>query len=450
MAVGAYQAINFIYRSYVQAQPHIAPGLLDIYKRHPVYCRRLLLALGLDLARPPSVLITGSKGKGSTSAIIASLLQAAGYKTGLFTGPHLVDFCDRVRLNWQKIPEADLVRLTEVVRPHIEEMQGEMPLDHYLGPVGTVLAIALTWFREQGAEFRVLECGRGALADDVNVMANRWSVLTPIMFEHADYLGPTLLDIAANKIAAVKSGQELCVSQSQEPQVAVLLKSLCRAVGVPLKLEGEDYGVTAEKTGLEGTSFAYRSPRRARSFHLPLAGRFQAQNAGAALALVEEIVPDIDDETLQAGLSAARWPGRCQLVPGTPPIILDGAINARSAAFLAELLAERPEPLYIVLGVPADKDWPGVVVALAPLARAVWLTEASNKTLVFPPEAVCLAEAKKYNPRSQALPGADQAIGAAVAAAQAGGGAVVIAGTLSLLRDAKLYIQNTLGRESDE
>ena len=141
----------------------------------------------------------GSKGKGSTSVMIARLLQAAGHRTGLFTGPHLVDFCERIRLNGQKIPEQDLIRLVQVIKPHVEELSRTMPPDHYLGPVGTVLAVALLWFREQGTDVHVLECGRGALADDVNVIENRWSVLTPVMLEHPNNLGPTLLDIAANK-----------------------------------------------------------------------------------------------------------------------------------------------------------------------------------------------------------------------------------------------------------
>ena len=118
-----------------------------------------------------------------------------------------------------------------------------MPPDHYLGPVGTVLAVALLWFREQGTDVHVLECGRGALADDVNVIENRWSVLTPVMLEHPNNLGPTLLDIAANKMAVIKSGQELCVSYSQDAQVEKLLKSLCRHLAVPLKLAGRDFSV---------------------------------------------------------------------------------------------------------------------------------------------------------------------------------------------------------------
>jgi len=212
------------------------------------------------------VLITGSKGKGSTSVLIARLMQAAGRRTGLFTGPHLVDFCERIRINWEKIPEPEFVRLVETVRPHVEKINATMPLGHYMGPVGTVLAVALLWYREQGTEFNVLECGRGALADDVNVMANRWSVLTPIMLEHPDFLGPTLLDIAANKMAVLKSGQELCVSYRQVPEVTTLLKSLCRRMQVPLKLAGEDFDVDVLSTSLLGSEFRYKSQRRASTF----------------------------------------------------------------------------------------------------------------------------------------------------------------------------------------
>src|SRR5690554_1391927 len=154
-----------------------------------------------------------------------------------------------------------------------------MPPDHYLGPVGTVLAVALLWFREQGTDVHVLECGRGALADDVNVIENRWSVLTPVMLEHPNNLGPTLLDIAANKMAVIKSGQELCVSYSQDAQVEKLLKSLCRHLAVPLKLAGRDFSVQVLASGLMGTRFMYKSRRRQSIFTVPLPGKFQAYNA---------------------------------------------------------------------------------------------------------------------------------------------------------------------------
>lgn len=445
----AYNAIKSIYRSYVLAQPHITPGLLDIYKRHPGYCRQLIQELGLSLSQPPSVLIAGSKGKGSTSAIIASIMQAAGYKTGLFTGPHLVDFCERVRINWQKIPEREFVRLTEKIMVLVKKIQASMPPDHYLGPVGTVLAVALLWFRQEHTDFHVLECGRGALADDVNVIANRWSVLTPIMFEHQDQLGPTLLDIAANKMAVVKSGQEVCVSYRQQPEVTTLLRSLCRAVEVPLKLGGEDFSVAVTAAGLEGSTFEYRSRQRKSLFHIPLAGRFQAYNAGVAIALAEEVLPGIGDDILQAGLDNARWPGRCQLVAGSPPIFLDGAINAESAAYLRELVSKGNKPLYFVLGVPADKDWQGVIGTLAPEGEAVWLTRASNNSLVFPPADEALATGEKYNANVRVTEDAAAALEEALAAAGAEG-VVVVAGTMSLLRDAKIYIQSHLGRECDE
>lgn len=444
----SYQAIKFIYSSYVRAQPNIDPKLLDIYKRYPGYCRRLLLDLDLSLSEPPSVLITGSKGKGSTSVLTASLMQAAGYKTGLFTGPHLVDFCERIRIDWAKIPEPEFVRLVEVVRPHVERITAAMPPNHYMGPVGIVLAVALLWYREQGTDFHVLECGRGALTDDVNVINNRWSVLTPIMLEHPDNLGPTLLDIAANKMAVIKTGQKVCVSYRQVPEVKTLLKSLCRRLGVPLKLADEDFSIEILDTGLAGSKFVYKSRRREGVFSVPLPGRYQAYNAGTAIALAEEIVPGISDDTVQSGLSGARWPGRCELVPGTPPIILDGAINAESAGYLRELLEQSGKPLHIVIGVPADKDWMGVISTLAPIASSVWLTRASNTHLTFPPDEAVLAEAKLYAPNAQARPGMAAALGEALEAA-GDNGMVVVAGTQSLIRDAKIEILE-MGRQMNE
>lgn len=442
----SYQEIKFIYQSYVRAQPYLDANLLDIYKRHPGYCSQLLQGLGLSLAEPPALLVTGSKGKGSTSALVASLAQAAGYRTGLFTGPHLVDFCERIRFNWGKIPEPEFRRLVGVVRPQVEKICAEMPSGHYLGPVGTVLAVALLWFREKGTNFHVMECGRGALADDVNVLRNRWSILTPIMLEHPGNLGPTLLDIAANKMAVIKSGQELCVSYRQVPEVTRLLKSLSRRLHVPLKLAGEDFSVDVLQSDLDGSRFVYKSRCRESIFIVPLLGRFQAFNAGVAIALAEEVFSGIDDQTLQTGLDSVRWPGRCELVPGEPPVILDGAINAESAAFLRELLTQTAKPVYLVLGVPADKDWRGVISTLAPLAHALWLTRASNAHLVFPDDQEVLAEAQKYISASAAVPGMAEALDEAVAAADTRG-VVVIAGTQSLIRDAKIEIQEKLGRE---
>ena len=441
----AYQQIKFIYQSYVRAQPHIAPNLLDVHKRHPQYCRRLLEKLGLSLSTPPSVLVTGSKGKGSTSVFLARMMQTAGFRTGLFTGPHLVDFCERIRVNGEKIPEPELIRLIEFVRPYVEGLTGAMPADHYMGPVGTVLAVALLWYREQGTDFHVLECGRGALADDVNVMANRWSVLTPIMLEHPENLGPTLLDIAANKMAVIKSGLQLCVSYRQTREVTNLLKSLCRRFGVPLKLADEDFTVEVLETGLAGSTFRYKSRRRDSVFRAPLPGSFQSYNAGVALALAEEILPDGGDEIFQAGLSTVRWPGRCELLPGTPTIILDGAINAQSAEYLRELLQYIGKPLHIIIGVPRDKDWQGVIETLAPLASSVLLTQASNKHLIFPRADEVVTEAQKFNPHSQGVENMRSALARAVESAGEDG-AVVIVGTQSLIRDAKIEIQEQLGR----
>lgn len=445
----SYNAIKFIYQSYVKAQPHLDQNLLDIFKRHPDYCRQLLRRLDLSLSDPPSVLITGSKGKGSTSALIANLLQSAGYKTGLFTGPHLVDFCERIRINWSKIPESEFVRLVEFIRPEVEGLCAEMPLDHYMGPVGTTLAVALLWFREQGADFHVLECGRGALADDVNVIRSSWSVLTPIMLEHPDNLGPTLLDIAANKMAVIKPGQKLCVSYAQTPEIETLLKSMCKRLNVPLKLAEEDFAVEVVETSLSGSIFKYKSVKRESIFKIPLPGRFQAFNAGVSIALAEEAVPGISDAVLQAGFDAARWPGRCEIVPGEPMIILDGAINAESAGHLRELLEQAGKPLYIVFGVPADKDWQGALAILAPLAESVWLTKASNTHLIFPPDQEVLALGRGYNKQCKTVAGMTEALAQAIAAA-GNDGAVIVAGTQSLIRDAKIEIQAQLGRGCNE
>ncbi len=443
----SYQAIKYIYQSYVDAKPHIPPGLFDVDKRNPRYTRMLLDILGLPIDTTPTVLLAGSKGKGSTSALVASLQQQAGMKTGLFTGPHLVDFMERIRVDGEKIPEEDFVRLVNWLRPAADSLIAKLPPSHYLGPVGLVLVVALAWYREQMADFNVVECGRGALADDANILWNNWSLLTPVMLEHRDNLGPSLLDIAANKLAVVKPGQQVCVSAGQVAEVAQLAQSLCRRFDVPLKLAGRDYSYEVEDWGLWGCKFSYKSQRRQGSFQVPLAGRFQAGNAAAAIALVEEIDPGRDDGLIQAGLDNVRWPGRCEFVDGTPPFILDGAINTQSAQHLSQLLALAQQPLQIVLAVPADKDWQGMISQLAPLAENVWLTEANNVNLHFPPPDDVLAYAREHNLNSTFVDTAEQAM--LQAAEKAGRGTVVVAGTQSLIRDAKIVLQSRFGRSRD-
>ena len=255
-----------------------------------------------------------------------------------------------------------------------------------------------------------------------------------------------LLDIAANKMAVVKSGQEVCVSYRQQPEIASLLRSCVGRWRFP-QLGGKIF-CCGDRCGLGGSSFEYQSRQRKVSF-TSLAGSFQAYNAGVAIALAEEVLPGIGDEILQAGLDTARWPGRCQLVAGSPPILLDGAINAESAAYLRELVTREHKPLYFILGVPADKDWQGVIDTLAPEGEAVWLTRASNNTLVFPAAEEALATAEKYNANIRVTEDVGEALAEALAAADSEG-AVVVAGTMSLLRDAKIYIQSQLGRDCDE
>ncbi len=443
----SYQAIKYIYQSYVDAQPHIPPGLFDVDKRNPRYTRMLLDILGLSTDATPTVLITGSKGKGSTSALVASLQQEAGMKTGLFTGPHLVDFLERIRVDGDKIPEEDFVRLVGWLRPAADSLVAKLPPAHYLGPVGLVLVVALAWYRDKMTDFNVVECGRGALADDTNILWNRWSVLTPVMLEHRDNLGPSLLDIAANKLAVVKPGQQVCVSAAQVAEVSHLAQSLCQRFGVPLKLCGRDYRYEVEEWGLWGCRFNYRSQRRQSSFQVPLAGRFQAGNAAAAIALVEEIDPGRDDALIQSGLDKVKWPGRCELVEGMPPFILDGAINRQSAQHLSHLLEVAQRPLQIILAVPSDKDWQGVISQLAPLAENIWLTEASNPHLEFPPSDEVLSHARVYNRNSAYVSTVDEAM--LQAAEKVGQGTVVVAGTQSLIRDAKTVLQSRFGRGQD-
>lgn len=454
------EAEDLIYRSYLRAAPHL-PLADDAQIRHPQLTRELLDRLGAPDRGRRYVLVTGSKGKGSTSRMISSLLSHMGYKVGLFTSPHLVDYRERIRIDGRAIGAADFVRLARRVQPAWEEIERGLGAATYQGPVGVALAIAVSWFAEQETDVDVVECGRGGRYDDANALANEWAVVTAIMEEHVRELGPGIRDIVRHKLGIVKRADTRLYAGKQREDVIVEIKAAHKAMseqirgdgdGGPLRaenpasFEGESFAATHIAMTANGTTFGVQTGRaRYRGLTLPLLGEFQADNAALAVRVCEDIAgAALDPAVVAACFARLQWPGRCELVNRAPLTIVDGAIHRQSAAHLVRVVRSlglgADARIAAVVGVPRDKDYAGVMEALAAVASRILVTRPDVSHLAFPEDALDVA--RRYCPSgSEAYPLLADALDALHGDTHLD--CILIVGTQTLIGNAKrLYGQN--------
>ncbi len=356
--------------------------------------RELLRALGAPHERLSFLHVAGTKGKGSTAAMAASALCAAGYRTGLYTSPHLIDVRERIRVDGEPISPDAFARVIERTRPHLDKLREQISA---LPPDAGVRAptyfeimthAAFLHFEEAGTEVVVLEVGLGGRLDATNVVTPAACAITNVSLDHTAILGTTLAEIAREKAGILKPGVP-CVVAPQSESAAHSIEATARDVGATLWRLGEE--VVLERAGEEG--FSVRTPERVYDdLRIPLWGAHQRENACVAVGLVDlarrsgfdRVTPD----AVRAGLANVSWPGRFQKVAESPVTILDGAHNVASVRALVTTLAERlPGRRHVyVLAVASDKDWEGMIASLAPSAEAVIATSAANPRAVAPAE----------------------------------------------------------------
>jgi len=316
--------------------------------------------------------IAGTNGKGSVAAMLSAVLSAAGYKTGLYTSPHLVSFCERFQVNGRPISESDVVRLVEEIKPVLETV-GANPEFHAPTFFETVTAIALRYFAEQNVDVVVWETGLGGRLDATNVIAPLVSVITNIAFDHTQYLGETLAQIAGEKCGIIKGGVPVVTAAAAEEALAVI-RSSAAAQGSPLTVVGREIGATrlsederCQRVELTGTRRDYGP------LTIPLLGAHQTINCATAVAALEASGLPVDAKQAREGLARTAWPGRFQIVHHDPTVVLDGAHNAAAAERLAATLREHAagRRLTLILGVLRDKNYDQMCQILAPLAVRV-------------------------------------------------------------------------------
>lgn len=380
--------------------------------------QELLKALGDPQKRLKFVHVAGSNGKGSTCAMVESILRAAGYRTGLYISPYIQDFCERMQVNGVNISGEALGEITERVRRIADGME-DHPSQFEL-----VTAIAMVWFLEEGCDIVVLEVGMGGALDSTNVIdAPEAAVIANIGLEHTEYLGNTLEEIAAAKAGIIKTGCD-CVCYDGEAAVTEVVRRVCAEKSAPLTCVDFSRLKPLSHT-LEGQTFTWRGE----PLKLPLLGRHQLHNAALALTTAEVLEKRgwrIPRQAMQHGLAQVKWPARFEVLGRDPLFVLDGGHNPQCAQALAELLRDYlpGERVTFLMGVLADKDWGAMLDAVAPAAaRFVCITPDSPRAL--PGEA--LAE----RVQARGLPAqACGTVSEAVSAALACGGPVVAFGSL--------------------
>ena len=383
----------------------------------------LLRRLGDPQKQLKYVHIVGTNGKGSTAAMLASILKAAGYRTGLFTSPYVLCFRERMQIDNEMIPEEELAEFTARVKPHAEAM-AEHPTEFEL-----ICAIALCWFAQKRCQIVVLEAGMGGEFDATNAIpAPEAAVFTNIGLDHTEYLGNTVEQIAATKAGVLKPGCS-AVLYPNEPDAERVISRLCRQKKIPLN-RADPARVELLAESLEGQ----RLRCGGLELFVPLLGEHQRRNAAAVLQTVRVLRRrgwHIPDAAIRAGLAAVRWPARLELLCKRPVFLLDGGHNPQCIEALRRAVEEYlpGKPLTLITGVLADKDYAAMYAQMTPLASRVFtLTPPNPRALSAEALAQALAPCGKP---VQVCQSADEAVKIALAETPPEG-AIIAFGSLYL------------------
>lgn len=396
--------------------------------------RGLLALLGHPEAALPSILVGGSNGKGSAVAMIDAVLHAHGVRTGLYTSPHLIRPNERIRIAGADVSDATLSDLLVRVRRACERGLAAGALEAHPSFFEVMTAAALVGFRDAGVTAAVLEVGLGGRLDATNAVQPRVSTIVTVDLDHVAQLGGTLAAIAGEKAGIARPGRPL-VSGVRQPEALAVLRARCAELSATFVDARSAVGIEDEPRG----SFSLHTARGSYPvLRLPLVGDHQRDNARVALASLEAFADaldlTLDPALVRSGLAATRWPGRLQRVPGSPPLLLDGAHNPAGARTLAAYLAARQargdsRPV-LVVGTMADKDVAGLLHPLVPVVASAVATRPGVARAM---DAETLAAAAR-EAGLEAIAVADPAAALARARERAGPeGLVLVAGSLYLV-----------------
>lgn len=446
------EAIHFVYASYGRLTKERHTGY-DRDVRNPHWTRRILDQLGNPDHEGFNIAVTGSKGKGSHSILVAGILQRLGFRVGLFTSPHLVDFLERIRVQGEIISEEAFLRWVRVVQEVVRQF--DVPDDEYIGPVGLVAAVAALFFRDCHTDFNVYELGRGALHDDVNQVVHQGAVIAPIFPEHLDRLGPTWEDVVREKMGILTEDTRFAVSYRQEAFVQKWMDMYASAAPAHRIYLDQDIHVDL-RAGDEDTAIVEATygdwTHRAR---IGTALRPFYENVGVALVAAAMAIrnrsagqaPYSTDwrngRAIEVDLTDMVQPGRLQVIQHSPTIVIDGSIHEVNARFVRRWVEEHQANgpmgrVVAIFSLPDDKDAPGVLRTLSPVVDEIVFTTSSNRHLSYTRDL--LTHVGSFAGRVDVIPSVETALSSAVDRAQPPD-LVLCIGTQSFVGDALRFFR---------
>ncbi len=335
--------------------------------------QELLAKLGNPEKEMKFIHLAGTNGKGSTASMLATILEKAGYKVGMYTSPYIMRYNERMQINHQEIPDEELAAITEHIKPIADAME-DVPTEFELNT-----ALAMEYFHRNHCDIVVLEVGMGGQLDSTNVIdAPEVAIITAMGLDHVAELGPTMSDIARAKAGIIKSGCDV-VSYGGNSEADVVIAQTCADKGAALH-QPDFSAITPGSFGLEGQNFTYKTWQDVR---IPLVGEYQMKNAAVVLETVEVLRTrgwKISDENVRDGLATTKWPARFEVLRREPTFIVDGGHNPHGIRATAQSL-QRMFPgrkFTFVTGVMADKDVESILGIVAPIAEQFFTVRPDN------------------------------------------------------------------------
>lgn len=414
------QALDYLY-SFIdyslQRNFRMAPEQFDLGRMHA-----LMAALGDPQQAYPTIHIAGTKGKGSVSAMCQSALQAAGYRTGMYTSPHLREYTERIQIDGIEISKADLVDLVNEIKPYLAAIPR-------LTTFEITTALAFWYFARQNVDAAVIEVGLGGRLDATNILVPRVAVITSLSYDHSEILGDTLAKIAAEKAGIIKPGVPVVLSPQKE-EARRVVEQVARERGSPFIQVGKDFLFAPLAHSLDSQTLAIWQAAEQEQvdafiesgglqeweparLNIPMLGYHQVENAAtayAALMALRESGVVLRDDDIQKGFARVYWPGRFEILRKYPPVVVDAAHNRDSALKLRLALDDYfpGQPVVLVFGASGDKDLEGMFAELMPRVTQVIATASIHPRAANPDTLVTLAH--QYGKPARAIMPLEQAL----------------------------------------
>jgi len=393
----------------------------------------LMDVLGNPQSKYPIIHVAGTKGKGSVSALCASALQAGGYTVGLYTSPHLLDYCERIQINGEPISYGLMVELIEEIKPAVAKIPK-------LTTFEITTALGFLAFAKNNVNAAVIEVGLGGRLDATNIVTPEVSVITSLSYDHTAVLGNTLTLIAGEKAGIIKRGIPVVSSPQMDEALKVLERVTNKAssdfilVGKDVKFECIESSLDGQRMQLSILSEQIRGAVSGRSSSvelvIPLLGNHQVENTATAYTVLKASEIPISDEAIQKGFSQVRWRARFEVARREPPVIFDSAHNQDSFAKLRETLEEYfpGKMVYLIFGASEDKNIPGMFAELKPKIKKLIVTRANHPRALEAEKIIELAD--QAGVESEAVSPVESALARALELSSKDGSIVLSAGSM--------------------